>query len=119
MGAPPPYGAPQPYGAPPRYGQAPYGYTPYTPTQGTNGFAIASLVLGILWLYWIGSILAIVFGFVAMSQIKERNQSGRGMALAGLILGFIGVGLLVLAILVIALGGSSTVRFSSVSSFNN
>ena len=31
-------------------------------TTRTNGLAIASMVLGILWIYWIGSILALVFG---------------------------------------------------------
>jgi uncharacterized membrane protein len=74
------------------------------------------MVLGIVWIYWIGSVLAIIFGFVAYTQIKERNQGGRGMATAGLILGFIGIGLLVLTILVVALGTSSTVKFSSVGS---
>jgi hypothetical protein len=92
-----------------------YGYTPYAPPQTTNGMAIASMVLGIVWVYWIGSILAIIFGFVALNQIKERNQKGRGMAIAGLILGFIGVGFLVLGIIALATGaGSSSVRFSSV-----
>jgi uncharacterized membrane protein len=74
------------------------------------------MVLGILWLYWIGSILAIIFGFISMSQIKERNQAGKGMATAGLILGFIGIGTLVLVILIVALGSNSTVKFSSVGS---
>ena len=115
-GAPPaagPYGPPPsaPYGPP---SSAPYGYTPYAAPQGTNGLAIASLVLGIIWIYWIGSILAIIFGFVALSQIKQRGQNGKGMATAGLILGFIGVGFFVLAVLLISLGGNSTVRFSSV-----
>ena len=101
------------YGPPP---VAPYGYSPYAQNaQGTNGLAIASLVLGIVWVYWIGSILAIIFGFVATSQIKQRNQAGKGMATAGLVLGFIGLGTLVLVILIAALGSSSTVRFSSVS----
>ncbi len=108
-----PYGAPAnvSYGPPPN---APYGYSPYAPPQGTNGMAIASLVLGLVWVYWIGSILAIIFGFVALAQIRDRNQSGKGMAVAGLILGFIGVGIFVLAVLVVALAGDSTVRFSSV-----
>jgi len=111
-----PYGPPG-YGAPPAFGaNTPYGYTPYQAPRGTNGFAIASLVLGIVWIYWIGSVLGIIFGFVAYSQIKERNQAGRGMATAGLILGFIGVAIFVLAIIAIALGGSSTVKFSSVGS---
>jgi hypothetical protein len=110
------------YGPPPvTYGASntPYGYTPYQQTRGTNGFAIASMVLGIVWIYWIGSILAIIFGFIAYSQIKERQQGGRGMATAGLILGFIGIGTLVLVILVVALGSSSTVKFSSVGSSIN
>jgi len=131
----PTYGAPPTYGTPPAYGttpsgqgpppagcgpsSTPYGYTPYQPPSGTNGFAIASMVLGILWIYWIGSILAIIFGFVAYGQIKQRRQGGRGMATAGLILGFIGVGTLVLVILVVALGSSSTVKFSSIGSSIN
>jgi hypothetical protein len=90
----------------------PYGYSPYAPTQGTNGMAVASLVLGILWVWWIGSILAIVFGFVALGQLKVRNQQGRGLAIAGLVLGFIGVGILILAIIVAATTDSNTVRFS-------
>ena len=63
------------------------------------------MVLGILWLYWIGSVLAIIFGFVAYGQIKERQQGGRGMATAGLILGFIGLAIFMAAILSVAFGG--------------
>jgi hypothetical protein len=102
---------PAPYGPPP---SAPYGYSPYAPLQSTNGLAIASMVLGILWIYWIGSILAVIFGFVAMSQIKQRNQGGKGMATAGLVLGFIGLGTLVLVILLVALGDNASVKFNSV-----
>lgn len=76
----------------------------------TNGFAIASLVLGILWLYWLGSILAIVFGHIALVQIRRKggNSAGRGMAIAGLVLGYIGVAI---AILIIALVLSLPVFF--------
>lgn len=85
--------------------QPPPGYYPpqyYGPLQqrATNGLAIASLVLGIVWIYWIGSILALVFGYVARKQIRERNQSGDGMAIAGIVLGWVGVGFLVLVIAV-------------------
>lgn len=68
----------------------------------TNGLAIASLVLGILWLYWIGSILALVFGYVAKGQIDRAagRQSGRGLAIAGIVLGWIGVAVLVLVVVV-------------------
>ena len=74
-----------------------------------NGLAIASMVLGILWIYWIGSILAIIFGLVAMGQIKRSTgrQSGRGMAIAGLVLGLVGVGILLLVIIAAAAVSSS------------
>src|SRR4051794_32282227 len=51
-----------------------------TTRPGPDGFAIASLVLGILWLYWLGSVLALVFGYVALSRIKRRptEVGGRG-----------------------------------------
>ena len=78
-----------------QYGQ-PYGGYPYAPPQRTNGMAIASMVLGILWLYWIGSILALVFGYVAKKQIRERGETGGGMATAGIVLGWVGVGFLLL-----------------------
>jgi len=90
--APQPYG-PLPYGQP--YGPPPYGYG-YLPPQRTNGLAIASMVLGIVWIYWIGSILALIFGYIAKKQIRERGQGGGGMATAGIVLGWVGIGFLVL-----------------------
>jgi hypothetical protein len=65
------------------------------PSPGTNGLAIASMVLGIIWLYWLGSILAVIFGHIALSQIKRSNQGGKGMAVAGLVLGYIGLAVLI------------------------
>ena len=57
------------------------------------------MVLGIVWLYWIGSVLAVIFGHVALSQMrKDPSIRGRGFAIAGVSLGWIGVGLLLLAI---------------------
>jgi hypothetical protein len=57
----------------------------------TNGLAIASLVLGVLWMWWIGSVLAIVFGHIALNQIARspHGQPGRGMALTGLAFGYL------------------------------
>jgi hypothetical protein len=97
QGAPPQGGYPQPYGQ--QYGP-PYGGYPYAPPQRTNGMAIASMVLGILWLYWIGSILALVFGYTAKKQIRERGEAGGGMATAGIVLGWVGVGFLALGLVV-------------------
>lgn len=63
------------------------------PTPATNGFAVASLICGAVWLGWIGSALAIVLGHVALSQIAQSGgrQGGRGLAIGGLVLGYLGV----------------------------
>ncbi len=64
---------------------------PVSPPK-TSGFAIASLVFGILG----GVVLALVFGYVALSKIKRSGGAltGRGMALAGVILGWAWLALL-------------------------
>lgn len=89
-----------PAGYPPGY--PPYGYPPYgyAIARPTNGMAIASMVLGILWVYWVGSILALIFGYVARNQIRERGESGAGMATAGIVLGWIGIGFLLLFVVI-------------------
>jgi hypothetical protein len=57
--------------------------------------AIASLVCGIVGCFTITAIVAIVLGFVARNQIEKSGgtQQGSGMALAGIILGFVWIGL--------------------------
>jgi len=62
-----------------------------------SGMAIASLVMGLVWVYWIGSILALVFGYVAKNQIDREpgKLTGRGMATAGIVLGWVEIGVLV------------------------
>jgi hypothetical protein len=105
---PNPYGGPQqafpPQGAyppPPAPYGAPAGYGYYAQPQRTNGMAIASMVLGIIWIYWIGSILALVFGYIAKKQISESRgtQGGGGMATAGIVLGWVGIGTLTFIII--------------------
>ncbi len=76
----------------------PYPYAPqqWQPPRPTNGFAIASLITGIaefvVWpLGFFSAIAAIVTGHIARRQIKDTGERGDGMALAGLIMGYIGV----------------------------
>lgn len=64
----------------------------------TNGFAVASLVLGILGFFACGipAVLALVFGYRARKQIRASGgvQAGRGMATAGIVLGWVWLGLI-------------------------
>jgi hypothetical protein len=66
----------------------------------TNGLAIASLAVGLRWMWWIGSVLAVVLGHAALKQIARSQgaQSGRGIAIAGLVLGYFGLAMLFAAI---------------------
>jgi hypothetical protein len=67
--------------------------------QPTSPWAIVSLVCGIVWVFWAGSLVAVVAGHVALSEIRSRGMNGRGLAIAGLVLGYLGLGTLALAIL--------------------
>ncbi|WP_219844172.1 DUF4190 domain-containing protein [Arthrobacter sp. MYb213] len=60
----------------------------------TNVFAILALILGIL-----TGFFGIIFGHLALNQIQRTGQSGRGMALAGLIIGYAWLALWILLIL--------------------
>jgi hypothetical protein len=83
---------PPPPPAPPPPAPVPYGaYQPALPT--TNGLAVASLIAGILWMGWLGSFLAVIFGHVALSQINKSGgrEGGSGLAVAGLVFGYFGV----------------------------
>jgi hypothetical protein len=93
----PPTGPPGPYQqwGP---GPSPYGAAmgaPYAPpVSRTNGLAIASLATaagGIIpFFFGIPCVIGIVLGFVALSQIKRTGgqQQGRGLAIAGIVVGF-------------------------------
>jgi hypothetical protein len=78
----------------------PYPVATFSGAQATSGLAIASLVLGILWIYWIGSIVGLVLGYLALREIRRNPQGieGKGMAIAGIILGWVAMATLLLAI---------------------
>jgi hypothetical protein len=78
----------------------------YPAPRPTNGFAIASLVLGIVgFIFVVPSILALIFGYIARSQIKERGENGAGLAIAGIVLGWVVVGGLAVIFVIGALIG--------------
>lgn len=95
---PPPggYPPPPPGGYPPPYSYGPqYGYRAYPAPGATNGFAIASLVCSCIGI----GLLGIIFGHVARRQIRVQGQGGDGMAIAGIVLGWVGLVISVIAII--------------------
>jgi Domain of unknown function (DUF4190)/Domain of unknown function (DUF1707) len=108
----PSYGSGQSYGAGQTFG-AGQSYAPVQNYGGyqvagyapTNSLAVASLVCGIAQIFFwlLTGIPAIIMGHIARRQIKERGEQGDGMALAGMILGYIGVALGVVVTIIIIL----------------
>jgi hypothetical protein len=84
------------------------GLVPANPS--TNGMAVAALICGIAQLA-VGlpaGIAAIILGHKARRRIRQTGEGGDGMALAGLVLGYIGTaGFVLLALLVVAVASSS------------
>jgi Domain of unknown function (DUF4190) len=104
-----------------------YGY-PAPPK--TNGMAVAAMVVSIggalslvcAFCFVVLAILPLgagvtggILGFAARRQIRERGEQGDGMALAGIIVGFIVAGLGVLALLATILLFGYSMRSSSFS----
>ncbi|HWL00831.1 MAG TPA: DUF4190 domain-containing protein [Microbacteriaceae bacterium] len=91
---------PQPY--------YPQGY--YVPVRPWNGLAIAGFVISLVpYLWWLGAILS----GVALSQVKRTGEQGRGLALAGLIIGCVLTGIVLLVFLMIGLfAATAAARYS-------
>ena len=98
----------------PPYGAAPQPYEQYAPVYGqpavpqTSGFAIASLICAIAgWFlfFFIGGILAVVFGHMARREIRQSQgwKRGDGLALSGLIIGYLNIAATIIVFLLFLL----------------
>jgi hypothetical protein len=106
--APPP--APSPV-------QGGYGAQPYPlPGRKTNGLAIASLVCSLAgFVIGISAPVGAILGHMALRQVRQTGEEGEGLAKAGIIIGWILTGLIVLGcciagIVIFAAAGSNSYR---------
>ncbi|TFC17578.1 DUF4190 domain-containing protein [Cryobacterium algoritolerans] len=108
--AAPAYGAP----AAPAYGENVAYARPsaQAPSDKYNVLAIVSLVSA----FFI-SLVAIITGHIALSQIKKTGEKGRGLAIGGLVLGYLGVVATIIVIIVWAVVIAAAVNNGSISSY--
>lgn len=85
-------GGPGAPGAPGAPGIGPYGQPP---RRTTNGLAVGSLVSGIVCCL---PPLGLILGLIALPQIKKRDQEGKGLAVAGIVLSAVSCLLLVIGL---------------------
>jgi len=90
---------------------------PITPTAGTtppatSGMAIGSLISGIFSFFFPAALAAIVLGHIARSNIRKSagRITGNGIALAGLILGYMGLAFIPVILIVAAIAIPNLLR---------
>lgn len=79
-----PFGQPVPYQP---------GYYPAVHVPPTNGLAVGALVCGILEFFTLGlaAVPAVILGHMAHGQIKRTGERGDGMAITGMVLGWMAI----------------------------
>src|SRR6478609_6213968 len=57
----------------------------------TSELAVISLIASLLWLCGLGSVVAVICGGLALKQTKDGRRGGHGLAVAGIIVGGLGL----------------------------
>ena len=80
--------------------------------QQTSGKAIASLILGLLSFTFLAAIPAVVLGHMALSDIKKSAYriKGKGVAVAGLVLGYLGIAMMPMILIIAAIAIPNLLR---------
>jgi hypothetical protein len=96
---------------------APAGYQPYAQRPKTNTLAILSIVFAfggvIIWpLVILTSPAGAIMGHIALGKIKQSGEGGRGLALAGVIGGWILTGLFILVVVLVIVFASMGSSYS-------
>lgn len=82
----------------------PYSSSPGAPAQRDTYNVLA--IVGFIASFFV-SIVGIVLGFVALSQIKRTGEKGRGLALAAIIIGFVAIALTILLVILFVVAAAS------------
>ncbi|MDT0267056.1 DUF1707 and DUF4190 domain-containing protein [Streptomyces sp. DSM 44915] len=100
----PPYQGPVPGGPRPIY-HAPRPFPFAAPPPQTNGNAVAAMVCGIscFFTYGLTAIPAVILGHRARATIRRTGESGDGMALGGLVMGYLSLALMAVGITLLVL----------------
>ncbi|MGH3953320.1 MAG: DUF4190 domain-containing protein [Mycobacterium sp.] len=99
---PPPY---HPYQPPGGYPPSPYPYPygapgmPVPPPAPKNGFGVGALVVGIIAILlsctvfggFLGGLVAVVLGILAVRRVKRAEANNRGVAISGIALGSLAI----------------------------
>jgi Domain of unknown function (DUF1707)/Domain of unknown function (DUF4190) len=78
-------------------------YPQVAPLAPTNGLALGAMICGIAEIFTLGlaAIPAVILGHLARSQIRQTGERGDGMAVAGLVLGYLAIAGWALVILLV------------------
>ncbi|HVO82289.1 MAG TPA: DUF4190 domain-containing protein [Terriglobales bacterium] len=92
-------------------GATPAGIVPGVPPQ-TSGKAIASLVCGCFCFLLLTALAAIILGHLALSEIKRSagRLKGEGLAVAGLVLGYMGLAAIPIILIIAAIAIPNLLR---------
>ncbi len=83
-----------------------------TVAEGTSGKATASLICGIFFFFWPVAVVAIILGHIARGEIRRSGGrlKGAGTAMAGLVLGYIGVAIIPVILIIAAIAIPNLLR---------
>jgi type IV pilus assembly protein PilA len=86
--------------------------TPYSGPTETSGTAIGSLICGFLCFFFPSAVIAIILGHLSLSDIRKSGGrlTGSGMATAGLVLGYMGIAVIPVVLIVAAIAIPNLLR---------
>ncbi|HEY2191686.1 MAG TPA: DUF4190 domain-containing protein [Actinomycetospora sp.] len=85
------------------------------PRQEWSGMAITSFVLGLIWFWGLGSLIAVILGHTAADECKSGGRRGDGLRLWGLGLGYAGMALTALVVIGLATSAHQSSTYTTPS----